>query len=46
MRRDRDKNIMEAGAGVCYWRLNRTLIGNNLAVETVGVTICYDKLIY
>ncbi len=46
VRRDRDKNILKVGAGVCYWRLNRTLIVNYLAVETVGVTICYDKLIY
>ena len=46
VRRDRDKNILKVGAGVCYWRLDRTLIGNYLAVETVGVTVCYDKLFY
>ena len=45
VRRDRDKNIFKVGAVVCYWRLNRTLI-NYLAVETVGVTVCYDKLFY
>ena len=44
VRRDRDKNIFKVGAVVCYWRLNRTLIVNYLAVETVGVTVCYDKL--
>ena len=38
--------MFKVGAGVCYWRLNRTLIVNYLAVETVGVTVCYDKLFY